>query len=190
MQEFAHIEDSSPQLKKTVVMVGMMGAGKTAIGKSLATHLGVSFVDSDAEIERAANLTIAEIFSRDGEAHFRGKESRVLGRLLQAPPHVLATGGGAFLSLRNREMISRQGIAVWLSAGVDTLWERVCDNHTRPLLCTGDPYATLVGMCTARDPVYALADIKVATDRRASIEATTGRVLAALRSRPDILVDA
>ena len=113
------------RLKKTIVMVGMMGAGKTAVGRALAQRLVVPFIDSDAEIEEAAQATIAEIFERDGEAFFRTKEAQVIARLLNGAPAVLSTGGGAFLQEVNRTRISSDGISVHLNASRDLLWERV-----------------------------------------------------------------
>ena len=110
------------KLKKTVVLVGMMGAGKTAVGKALAVALHVPFLDSDAEIERAANMSIAEIFERDGEAFFRDRETQVIDRLLADECGVLSTGGGAFLAQRNRELISRKGVSVWLKVDLPILW--------------------------------------------------------------------
>ena len=124
----------APRLKKTVVMVGMMGAGKSAVGKEMAHLLGVPFLDSDAEIERAANATIAEIFARDGEAFFRDKEARVIARLLDEAPCVLSVGGGAFLRADTRERITRYGVSVWLKADLETLWQRVRRKDSRPLL--------------------------------------------------------
>lgn len=113
------------KLKKTVVLVGMMGAGKTAVGNALAKSLSVGFLDSDEEIVRAANMSVAEIFSRDGEPFFRARESEVLARLLSGPPCILSTGGGAFLAPGNRELIEQKGIAVWLEADLELLWQRV-----------------------------------------------------------------
>ncbi len=124
------------QGKKTIVMVGMMGAGKTAVGRALAQKLGVSFLDSDAEIVEAAHMSIAEIFARDGEPFFRARETEVIGRLLETERCVLSTGGGAFLSGTNREMIADKGVAVWLDADLDLLWSRVRHKDTRPLLRT------------------------------------------------------
>lgn len=175
------------QLKKTVVMVGMMGAGKTAVGRALAARLGVPFLDSDAEIETAANMTIPEIFARDGEAFFRGKEAQVIERLLDTQCCILSTGGGAFMAEGNRRAISEKGVAVWLDAGLDLLWQRVRHKTTRPLLRTADPRATLAGLYEARVPVYALADLRVAVMPRYSIEDTVGRVIEALQTRPDVL---
>ncbi|MFD1341824.1 shikimate kinase [Litorisediminicola beolgyonensis] len=175
------------RLKRTVVLVGMMGAGKTAVGRALAARLGVAFRDSDQEIEAAANMTIAEIFARDGEPFFRRKESQVIGRLLDGVPCILSTGGGAFLSEANREMISNRGVSVWLDASLDLLWSRVRHKDTRPLLRTADPKGALTALFEARVPVYRLADLSVATQPDYSIDDTAGRVLEALATRPDIL---
>lgn len=176
-----------PALHKTVVMVGMMGAGKTAVGKALSQKLGVPFLDSDAEIEAAANMSIPEIFSRDGEAFFREKESMVIARLLEGAPCVLSTGGGAFLAPANRRMISERGVSVWLKADIGVLWNRVRHKESRPLLRTADPRATLRALYEARVPIYAEADLTVVSDAETSIEQMADRVIAALRSRPDVL---
>ncbi|MCV2881147.1 shikimate kinase [Actibacterium sp. XHP0104] len=174
-------------LKKTVVMVGMMGAGKTAIGTALARRLGVPFLDSDEEIVKAANMTIAEIFARDGEPFFRRKESQVIGRLLDTERCVLSTGGGAFLSDANRKMISDRGVSVWLKADLDLLWNRVKHKDTRPLLRTPDPFKTLAELYAARDPFYAMSDLHVQTRPEYSVEQTTDAVIDALLTRPDVL---
>ena len=174
-------------LKKTVVLVGMMGSGKTAIGTALAQRLGVPFLDSDAEIVAASNMSIAEIFARDGETFFREKESQVLARLLKGKPAILSTGGGAFLQPRNRELIAEQGVSLWLRADLELLWNRVRHKTTRPLLMTDDPYATLKEIFEARDPIYAKAQLAVDADASYSIEAMTDRVVSALASHPDIL---
>ena len=168
-------------------MVGMMGSGKTAIGRALAGRLGVPFVDSDNEIEAAANATIAEIFARDGEPFFRDREAEVIARLLSGPPSVISTGGGAYLADRNRAAISKAGVALWLDADLDLLWDRVRHKDTRPLLRTADPRATLAEIFAARVPTYALADLQVKADRSFSIDEMTDRVLDTLRTRPDIL---
>lgn len=175
------------RLKKTVVMVGMMGAGKTAVGMELARLLGVPFLDSDAEIERAANRTVAEIFSRDGEAFFRQKEAQVIARLLAAAPGVLSVGGGAYLNAATRALIGEKGVAVWLKADLDLLWSRVKRKDTRPLLRTPDPYRTLADLMAAREPAYAQAELTVEARPDASIEATAASVRAALATRPDVL---
>lgn len=174
-------------LKKTVVMVGMMGAGKTAVGTQLARSLGVPFRDSDDEIVKAANMSIAEIFERDGESFFRLKEGQVLGRLLSGPPGVLSTGGGAYLAEANRKAITEKGVAVWLRADLDLLWQRVRHKTTRPLLRTADPYGTLRALLEARAPVYAQADVIVDSEAGLSVEAMAAKVIAALERRPDVL---
>lgn len=174
-------------LKKTVVLVGMMGSGKTAVGTALARILGVPFLDSDAEIETAANMTIAEIFERDGEAFFRKKESQVIGRLLETRVCVLSTGGGAFLSEDNRRMISARGVSVWLRADIDLLWQRVRHKATRPLLRTADPYGTLAALAHAREPSYARADLVVDAHPGYAIDDMAQKVAEALLSRPDVL---
>ncbi|MEO0916834.1 MAG: shikimate kinase [Pseudomonadota bacterium] len=174
-------------LKKTIAMVGMMGAGKTAIGTALAKRLDVPFLDSDAEISKAANMSIAEIFERDGEPFFRDRESEVISRLLSGPPCILSTGGGAFLRAENRAMISERGAALWLRAELELLWQRVKHKTTRPLLRTDDPRATLAAIQAERDPLYALADIVVDAEFEFSIEDMTERVLEVLGSRPDVL---
>ncbi len=175
------------RLKKTVALVGMMGAGKTAVGTALAKMLNVPFRDSDSEIVQAANMTIAEIFERDGERFFRQRESEVLRRLLGEEPAILSTGGGAYLAQENRRMISQQGIAVWLKVDLDLLWERVRHKDTRPLLRTDDPYATLAHFCREREPSYAQADITVVASREFSIAQMAIRVRDALLRRPDVL---
>ena len=175
------------KLKKTVVLVGMMGSGKTAIGTQLARRLDVPFLDSDAEIVAASNMTIAEIFARDGEAFFREKESQVIERLLKGRPGVLSTGGGAYLSARNREAIAERGIAVWLRAELGLLWNRVKHKNTRPLLLTDDPFATLAGLYAARVPEYAKAELAVDADASYSIDDMTAKVIDVLKARPDVL---
>ena len=175
------------RLKKTVVMVGMMGAGKTAVGRALAERLGVPFLASDAEIEAAANMTVPEIFTRDGEAFFRRKESQVIARLLVEERGVLSTGGGAFLSEENRRLISEKGASVWLDASCDVLWQRVRHRDSRPLLRTENPRATLQSLFDQRRQFYEKADLAVQSDGQASIEQMVDRVLEALATRPDVL---
>ena len=175
------------RLKKTVVMVGMMGAGKTAVGTALARLLGVPFRDSDEEIVLAANRSIAEIFERDGEPFFRARESEVIARLLRSEPCVLSTGGGAFLAAANRQMIHDIGISVWLRADIDLLWQRVRHKTTRPLLRTANPRETLRALYDQRQPHYDHADLTVDSSPDLSVEDTAARVLQALRTRPDVL---
>lgn len=177
----------SGRLRRTVVLVGMMGAGKTAVGQALARLLGVAFVDSDEEIERAAMMSVAEIFARDGEAFFRAREAQVLDRLLAGPPSVLSTGGGAFMSEANRAMIHDRGVSVWLEASVDLLWSRVRHRTTRPLLRTANPRETLAALAAARAPVYAEADLVVPSSAGLPVEEMARRVLAALATRPDVI---
>ncbi|SEN66953.1 shikimate kinase [Loktanella fryxellensis] len=176
-----------PVLHRTVVMVGMMGSGKTAVGRALGQRLSVPFLDSDAEIETAAHASIAEIFARDGEPFFRRRESEVIGRLLAGPPCILSTGGGAYLAARNRDAIAAHGVAVWLNAPLDLLWERVRHKDSRPLLRTTDPRATLAQIHADRTPVYAEARLHLAVQSRASIEETTDSVIALLLTDPTVL---
>lgn len=196
-EEKIHVGGSAPdgevqvaaRLNKTVVLVGMMGAGKTAVGTGLANRLGVPFLDSDAAIVEAANMSIAEIFERDGEAFFRDRESEVISRLLDGAPGILSTGGGAFLAERNRRMIHERGIAVLLDADIDLLWNRVKHKDTRPLLRTADPRATLEEIYAVRAPIYAKADLAVPARPEYAVSDMVDRVLEALRSRPDVLED-
>jgi len=178
---------SQPVLLRTVVLVGMMGSGKTAIGRSLATALDVAFLDSDAAIEEAASVSIAEIFERDGEAFFRAREAEVIDRLLSGPPAILSTGGGAFLAPATRELIAKKGVAVWLDADLMTLWERVRHKNTRPLLRTANPLATLTELMNVRVPIYAQAGVHVPVLPTSSIEETTQSVLETLEKDPSIL---
>ena len=183
--------DEAPQqvfaLKKTIVMVGMMGAGKTAVGRGLAHLLGVPFRDSDHEIELAANMTVPEIFARDGEPFFRQREAEVIARLMKGPACVLSTGGGAFLNAGVRETIDAHGVALWLDASLDTLWDRVKHKDTRPLLRTANPRQTLSEIFDARRPIYSLARLRTDIAPHRSIDETTDQVLRTLAHAPDIL---
>ena len=174
-------------LRKPVVLVGMMGAGKTSVGTAVARLLGVPFLDSDEEIVRAASRSIAEIFERDGEPFFRARETEVLNRLLHGTPCILSTGGGAFLAPANRALIHEAGISVWLRADLDLLWQRVRHKNTRPLLRTANPRETLRALYEARQPLYAQADIVVERAAERSIEEMASRVVEALKARPDVL---
>ncbi len=167
------------ELDRPIVMVGMMGAGKSAIGRRLAQRLGVPFLDADTEIERAAGSTISEIFEKHGEAAFRDGERRVIARLLDGPAGVLATGGGAFMDPETRARIKERAVTVWLKADLDTLLDRVSRRGHRPLLKNGDPREILARLIAQRDPVYAEADITVETGQ-APAAATVERVMAAL----------
>ncbi len=183
-------ENAAGTLKKTVVLVGMMGAGKTAVGKALAARLNVPFRDSDAEIEEAAARSISEIFARDGEAFFRCRETEVISRLLSADCSILSTGGGAFLQERNRAVIAAKGVSVWLNADLPLLWSRVKNKDTRPLLRTPDPRATLRELYEARVPIYAKADVEVVSHTGYTVETMATRVIEALEGRPDVLESA
>ncbi|MGO4736441.1 shikimate kinase [Bosea sp. 2KB_26] len=148
--------------KRAVVLVGMMGSGKSSVGRRLATRLGLPFVDADVEIETAAGMTIPEIFAQRGETEFRDGERRVISRVLATrAPLVLATGGGAFMNAETRERIIELGISIWLKADADVLMRRVRKRSNRPLLQTADPEATMRRMLAEREPVYALADVTV-----------------------------
>lgn len=171
-------------LSKTIVLVGLMGAGKTAVGTVLANKLGVAFLDSDEEIVRAANMSIAEIFERDGERFFRAKEHQVIKRLLDGPPCVLSTGGGAYMRADNRAAIAGSGVAVWLDADVALLWSRVKHKNTRPLLQVPDPLGALTHLHTERAPVYAKSEITVAAEPDLSKEAMADKVIKTLLADP------
>lgn len=166
---------SKPTLSKTVVLVGLMGAGKTSVGRRLADLFGTRFVDADKEIEQAAGCTIADFFERYGEDEFRRGEERVIARLLTEPPCVLATGGGAYMSEDTRREIRDHGLSLWLKADLDVLFERVARRSDRPLLQTEDPRATLKSIMEARYPVYAQAEL-VVESYRGPIEQTVERV--------------
>lgn len=171
-------------LDRSIVMVGLMGAGKSSIGRRLANRLGVSFVDADAEIEKAAGCTISEIFERFGEAAFRDGERKVIRRLLEGKPQVLSTGGGAFMDEETRALISESGVSVWLRADLDLLVQRCSRRNTRPLLQKGDPREILQQLIDERYPVYATADITVDAGDR-DHEDTVDRVIESLRSHTD-----
>lgn len=148
-------------LIKPIVLVGLMGVGKTTIGRRLAARLGLPFIDADHEIEAAAGLTIAEIFERYGEAHFRDGESRVIARLLDGSLKIIATGGGAFMHHLTRQRILDTATAIWIDAEVDVLAERVGRRGNRPLLQGGDVHTVLQKLADVRNPVYALAPIHI-----------------------------
>ena len=164
---------------RSIVLVGLMGAGKTKIGRRLAARLNLPFFDSDCEIEAAAGETIPEIFRNRGEAVFRDGERRVIGRLLAQPVHVLATGGGAFMDPQTRAVIVRRGVSVWLRAELDVLFARVSRRNNRPLLQERDPRAVLAELIERRYPVYAEADLTIDSGDGAP-EQTVNRAIAAL----------
>jgi len=147
---------------RSIVLIGMMGVGKSSIGRRLGARLGIAFVDADAEIERAAGMSIADIFTRHGEESFRSGEARVIARLLSTGPQVLATGGGAVMNPATRALIAARGVSIWLSAEFEVLLRRISKRKAeRPMLQTADPAATLRELLAAREPVYAQADITV-----------------------------
>ncbi len=165
---------------RTIALVGLMGAGKSAIGKRLAGRLGLPFVDADDEIERAAGCTIAEFFERRGEAEFRAGERRVISRLLAGPPHVLSTGGGAYMDPETRSLMRERALTVWLRADLDVLHDRVKRRGNRPLLSQGDPREILARLMAHRYPVYAEADLVVESTAQPA-DITTEQVIDALR---------
>jgi shikimate kinase len=168
---------------RSVVLVGMMGAGKSSIGRRLAARLGIPFVDADAEIETAAGMSIPDIFTARGESAFRAGEARVIARLLESGPQVLATGGGAFMNADTRATIGAKGVSIWLNADFDVLMRRIRRRHDRPLLHTEDPAATLQQLIDARYPVYGLADFTVQS-REVPHEKIVDEIIAVLRAGP------
>jgi shikimate kinase len=148
--------------RRSIVLVGMMGVGKSSIGRRLGVRLGVPFVDADAEIEMAAGMSIADIFARHGEASFRSGEARVIARLLDGGPQVLATGGGAVMNADTRAAIKAKGVSIWLNADFDILMRRISKRkNDRPMLQTADPAATLRQLLAEREPFYAQSDLTV-----------------------------
>jgi shikimate kinase len=176
-------------LPRTLALVGLMGAGKSSIGRRLAQRLKVPFVDADGEIEAAAGATVEEIFERHGEAAFREGERRVIARLLEGPVHVLATGGGAFMDAATRAVLRERAISIWLRADLDLLLARVLRRNNRPLLKGQDPRIVLARLMAERHPVYAEADITVDTIEGPP-EATLDCVMAALASHLGVTVEA
>ena len=171
---------AAPRLVRTLVLVGLMGAGKTSVGKRLALLLGVPFIDSDTEIAEAAGMSIPEIFATLGEPAFRDGERRVIARLLDERPGVLATGGGAFIEPRTRAEIKARATSVWFRADLDLLWDRVRDRPGRPLLQAPDPRAVLADLDRRRAPIYAEADVIVDSRRGASHEAMARAIVASV----------
>jgi shikimate kinase len=165
--------------KKPIALVGLMGAGKSTVGRRLAKRLGIPFADADREIEAAAGLSIPEIFQRFGETHFRDGERRVIARLVEGPPQVIATGGGAFANDETRALILERCTAIWLDIELDTLADRVGRRDHRPLLNGRDPHATLAALAKVRNPSYAEAHIAI-RGADPKHEATVARILEAL----------
>jgi len=151
---------------KIIVLVGLMGSGKSRIGQEVARLLKLSFVDADREIELAANCTVSEIFEKFGEKEFRKREKQIMERLLSGKAMVLASGGGAFIQPEIREVIKQKAISIWLKTDLDTLVERTSHKNHRPLLKKGDPAVLLRELMEVRHPIYAEADITVVTDRK------------------------
>lgn len=166
--------------RRSVVLVGIMGAGKSSVGRRLAGRLGVPFVDADTEIEKAAGMTISEIFAKHGEPYFRAGEARVIARLLDGGPQVLATGGGAFMNPETRATVRAKGISIWLRATLDVLSRRIKRRNDRPLLKGADPMETLRRLIDERYPVYAEADLTVES-REVPHEAIVDEVIESLR---------
>ena len=147
---------------RSIVLIGMMGVGKSSIGRRLGARLGIPFIDADAEIEKAAGMSIADIFVRHGEAAFRSGEARVIARLLNGGPQVLATGGGAVMNPETRALIQKKGVSIWLSAEFELLLRRISKRKAeRPMLQTADPAATLRELLAKREPIYTQADLTV-----------------------------
>ena len=169
----------APLKAHTLALVGMMGVGKSSVGRRVAAALDMPFYDADAEVERAAGRSINDIFADLGEPAFREGERRVISRLLDGPPHILATGGGAFMNAETRERVKELGISVWLKAEPDVLMRRVRKRSNRPLLQTADPEATLRRMLAEREPVYALADLTILSSDEPH-EVVVGETIAAL----------
>jgi shikimate kinase len=174
---------TEPALRqRTIALVGLMGSGKSSIGRRLAHALALPFVDADEEVERAAARSIPDIFEELGEAAFRDGERRVIARLLDEPPHVLATGGGAFMNPATRDLIRQRAVSVWLKADMEVLLRRVERRNDRPLLRRGDPREVLEQLASERYPIYALADITVESGEAAH-QATVDAIIRALRAR-------
>ncbi len=171
--------------RRSIVLIGMMGAGKSSVGRRLAARLDIPFVDADAEIEKAASMTIPEIFATKGEPYFRAGEARVIARLLEGGPQVLATGGGAFMNAETRSAIGAKGISIWLKAPLEVLLKRIRRRSDRPLLANDDQEATLNKLIAERYPVYALADLTVES-RDVPHEAIVGEIVTMLCSHASL----
>lgn len=170
-------------MNKTVVLIGMMGSGKTALGRQLAVRLGVPFIDSDTEIEKATGMRISHIFEEQGEAAFREIERVKIAKLLSGEPCVLSTGGGAILNADTRQLIAEKSISIWLKARLETLLARVAKDKSRPLLKTADPAARMQQLLEARTPYYSQAAIHIDTDVK-SFEETVEAMLNAVQTHP------
>jgi shikimate kinase len=196
MTDIATQNDASPQIPaapilarlgaRSIVLTGMMGVGKSSIGRRLAARLGVPFVDADTEIEKSANMSIPEIFTRHGEDYFRSGEARVIARLLDSGPQILASGGGAVVNADTRAAIKAKGVSIWLKADFDVLMRRIAKRkHERPMLHTDDPADTLRQLLIDREPVYALADLTVQS-REVPHDAIVAEIMRALAAFLDV----
>jgi shikimate kinase len=196
MTDIATQNDASPQIPaapilarlgaRSIVLTGMMGVGKSSIGRRLAARLGVPFVDADTEIEKSANMSIPEIFTRHGEDYFRSGEARVIARLLDSGPQILASGGGAVVNADTRAAIKAKGVSIWLKADFDVLMRRIAKRkHERPMLHTDDPAVTLRQLLIDREPVYALADLTVQS-REVPHDAIVAEIMRALAAFLDV----
>jgi shikimate kinase len=165
---------------RSVVLVGLMGAGKTTIGRRLANHLHLDFCDADDAVEEAAGMSISDIFATYGEKHFRDGERKVIERILSKGPQVLATGGGAFMNMETRENIAKKGISVWLKVDLETLLERVGRRNHRPLLNNTDHRTIMQNLIDERYPVYAIADVTVTSNDRNTHEDIVAKIIRAL----------
>ncbi|HVG51637.1 MAG TPA: shikimate kinase [Xanthobacteraceae bacterium] len=172
---------------RAIVLVGMMGAGKSSIGRRLAAELAIPFVDADTEIEKAAGMSIPDMFASKGEAYFRSGEARVIARLLDCGAQVLATGGGAFMNEQTRALVREKGISIWLRADLDVLLRRVKRRNDRPLLKNDDPAVTLTQLMAQRDPIYAEADLTIQS-RDVPHEAIMTEILTALGQKLGVTV--
>lgn len=169
--------------RRNLVLIGLMGAGKSAIGRMTAQALGIPFIDSDHEIERVSRMSVADLFAAYGEEEFRALETRVIKRLLKSGPRVVSTGGGAYINDNTRRHIKRGGLTLWLKADLDVLWERVNKRDTRPLLKTENPKQTLENLMNGRYPIYAEADLTVIS-RDVRKEVMVEEVLTAIAASP------
>ena len=163
---------------QSITIVGLMGAGKSVIGRKVASKLKIPFVDADAEIEKAAKMTVADIFASYGEPEFRRLEKSVIKRVLESGPQILATGGGAYMDDETRAIIGQNGISLWLSADIDLLMQRVSKKTTRPLLRNPDPRGVMEDLINERYPVYGLADLEVASQDVSKDEMTNNLISA------------
>ncbi len=174
------------ECERAVVLVGMMGAGKTTVGRRLAMRLDLPFYDADQEIEKASSMSVSDLFAAHGEKSFREGEARVIRRLLEGPPHVLATGGGAVTHPDTRTLIKERAVSIWIKADLDTIVARATKRNTRPLLQNGDPRGTLERLIEERKPYYEAADIHVESQSGPHSN-TVDLIIDALEARPDLL---